>query len=254
MLKPIAAFFCAALISCTNSNTASMQASNDSTAKTSADATTSEEGFVAIFDGKTTTGWHSYGKTTIGKAWKVVDGALHLDTTNKKDWQIGDGGDIVSDKDYENFHLKLDWKIAPMGNSGVVFYIKEDTSYKYMWQTGMEMQVLDNGLATKAGHADGKLFTHRAGDLYDLLPSKEAVKPAGEWNAIEIVSNKGKLEFYMNGQLTLSTTMWDENWKSMIAISKFKAMKGFGTYNKGRIGLQDHGDAVWFKNIRIKEL
>jgi hypothetical protein len=116
------------------------------------------------------------------------------------------------------------------------------------------MQVLDNGTPTSLGHSDGKLYTHRAGDLYDLLASKEAVKPAGEWNEVEIVADKGKLDFYMNGQHTLSTNMWNDTWKQMIAISKFKDMKDFGTYKKGKIGLQDHGNDVWFRNIKIKRL
>lgn len=213
-----------------------------------------QEGWKSLFDGKTTKGWHTYGKQTIGKAWKVMDGTLHLDAASKKDWQTAEGGDIVSDEEYENFHLKLEWKISPKGNSGIVFFIKEIPEYQYMWQTGPEMQVLDNGTPTVLGHADAKLYTHRAGDLYDLLASKEAAKPAGEWNQIEIVANKGKLEFFMNGQKTLSTTMWNDQWKQMIAISKFKDMKGFGTYNKGRIGLQDHGDNVWFRNIKIRKL
>lgn len=213
------------------------------------------EEWISLFDGKTTSGWHTYGKTTIGKAWKVEDGTLHLDAASKKEWQTEEGGDIITDQEFDNFHLKLEWKISPKGNSGVIFYINEDASkYQYPWQTGPEMQVLDNGTPTRAGHSDGKLYTHRAGDLYDLLASQEAVKPAGEWNAVEIVANKGKLDFYMNGQHTLSTTMWNDTWKQMIAISKFKDMQGFGSFQKGKIGLQDHGNDVWFRNIKIKRL
>jgi hypothetical protein len=214
-----------------------------------------EEGFMPLFDGSTTKGWHTYGKSGIGKAWKAEGGTLHLDAAAKKDWQTQEGGDIVSDEEFENFHLKLDWKIAPKGNSGIIFYINEDLArYPYPWHTGPEMQVLDNGSPTVPGHADARLYTHRAGDLYDLIASKEMVKPAGEWNAVEIISNKGFLEFYMNGERTLTTVMWGDTWRAMLGQSKFKDMKDFGSYKKGRIGLQDHGDDVWFRNIRIKKL
>jgi uncharacterized protein YaiE (UPF0345 family) len=208
-------------------------------------------GFVSLFDGKTTAGWHTYGKTTIGEAWKVADGTLYLDTTKKEGWQTSQGGDIVTAEEYENFDLKLEWKIAPNGNSGIIFYINEDTSkYQYVWKTGPEMQVLDN-----AGHPDGKLIKHRAGDLYDLIScSKETVKGPGEWNQVEIISNKGKLDFYLNGTNVVSTTLWDDSWKALIAGSKFKDMPGFGTYKKGKIALQDHGNTVWYKNIKIKRL
>jgi hypothetical protein len=237
-----------AFFACNTTNQPTMNSDTNS-------ATKDDKEWVSLFDGKTTNGWHTYGKTTIGKAWKAEDGVLHLDAASKKEWQTAEGGDIISNQEFDNFHLKLDWKISPKGNSGVIFYINEDPAkYQYPWQTGPEMQVLDNGTATQLGHSDGKLYTHRAGDLYDLLAGKEVVKPAGEWNTVEIVANKGKLDFYMNGQHTLSTTMWNDIWKQMIGISKFKDMQGFGSFQKGKIGLQDHGDDVWFRNIRIKRL
>ncbi|MHC2991378.1 glycosyl hydrolase [Pontibacter sp. HJ8] len=212
---------------------------------------TTEEGFEPLFDGKTTQGWHTYGKSSIGKAWKVEDGTLRLDASNKKDWQTNEGGDILTEQAFDNFHLKLDWKIAKDGNSGIIFYAQEDTTkYDHAWQTGPEMQVLDN-----AGHPDAKINKHRAGDLYDLIASSpETVKPAGEWNQVEIISNNGQLEFYQNGEKVVSTTLWDDNWKKLIAGSKFKDMPGFGTFKSGKIALQDHGDNVWFRNIRIKRL
>jgi hypothetical protein len=212
-----------------------------------------EDGFVALFDGKSTAGWHSHKKTTAGKIWKVENGAIHLDPAVKKE-APSEGGDLVTNEEYENFHLKLDWKISPKGNSGIIFFINEDPKYNNTYETGMEMQVLDNGTPTSLGHSDAKIYTHRAGDLYDLMAAKDAAKPAGEWNTAEIVANKGKLDFYLNGQHTLSNKLWDDNWRNMIAISKFKSMPGFGKFNKGKISLQEHGDEVWFKNIMIKKL
>ncbi|WP_293302106.1 DUF1080 domain-containing protein [Pedobacter sp. UBA4863] len=206
-----------------------------------------KKGFTPLFDGKTTTGWHTYGKDFAGKAWNAEDGLLHFDPKLKNK----DGGDLVTDKEYGNFHLKLEWKVAPKANSGIIFYVKEDLSkYKQTYLTGPEMQVLDND-----GHPDGKITKHRAGDLYDMIKSKsEPVKAVGEWNLAEIISNKGKLTFKLNGKKVVETTMWDENWKNLIAGSKFAKWEGFGTYKTGKIALQDHGDEVWFRNIMIKEL
>ncbi|MDQ7950042.1 MAG: DUF1080 domain-containing protein [Pedobacter sp.] len=209
--------------------------------------TAKKKGFVKLFDGKTTTGWHTYLKTGVGSAWDVENGALHMSPTKKgKDG----GGDLVTDKEYSNFHLKYEWKVAPGANSGLIFYVHEDAKYKQTYLTGPEMQVIDND-----GHKDGKITKHRAGDLYDMLKSSsEPVKPVGEWNKAEIISDNGKLTFFLNGVKIVETTMWDDNWKALIAGSKFKTWEGFGTYKSGKIALQDHGDEVWYRNISIKEL
>lgn len=234
--------------SCATSKTTTM-ADNSTTANVLTNQE-KRDGWQLLFDGTTTTGWHTYGKTGIGKAWKAEDGTLRLDAASKKDWQTAEGGDIVTDKEYENFDLRLEWKIAPNGNSGIMFYVKEEPQYQYPWQTGPEIQVLDND-----GHPDAKIARHRAGDLYDLIAvSKETVKPVGEWNSVRIVSNKGKLDGYLNGEHVLNTTMWDDAWRQMIAGSKFKDMPGFGKFQSGKISLQDHGDNVWFRNIKIKTL
>ncbi|WP_246853643.1 3-keto-disaccharide hydrolase [Rufibacter aurantiacus] len=209
------------------------------------------EAWQPLFDGKTTQGWHTYGQAKVGKAWKVENGTLHLDAAHKQDWQPGDGGDIVTAESYGNFHLKLDWKIAANGNSGIILFVQDEpTKYPNTWSTGPEVQVLDN-----AGHPDAKIHKHRAGDLYDLIASNpETSKPAGEWNQVEIISNNGRLDIIQNGTKVVSTTLWDDNWKKMVAGSKFKDMAGFGAFKSGKIALQDHGDDVWYRNIMIKRL
>ena len=207
-----------------------------------------KDGWQLLFDGLSTDKWHSYGGKPVGNAWTISGGALHFDGSQKKDTIAQD---IVSNEEFENFHLKLEWKVDSNGNSGIMFYVNEDTAInKKPYWTGPEMQVLDN-----AGHPDAKILKHRAGDLYDLISSsKETVKPALEWNQAEIKSVNGKLDFYLNGENVVSTQMWDDNWKKMIAASKFRQWPGFGTYKKGKICLQDHGDKVWFRNIKIKKL
>jgi hypothetical protein len=205
------------------------------------------KGFKSIFDSKTTTGWHSYGKTTAGSAWKVEDGVLYFDP---KAATNGQGGDLVTDLEYENFHLKLEWKVAAKSNSGIIFYVNEDlTKFKNTYETGLEMQILDN-----EGHPDGKIEKHRAGDLYDLIKSTtEPVKPVGEWNSVDLVCKFGKLTMQLNGVKVVETTLWDANFKTLIEGSKFATWKDFATFKKGKISLQDHGDSVWFRNIMIKE-
>ena len=207
------------------------------------------EGWQLLFDGQTTNGWHTYGKSAAGSAWRVENGTLHFDPAVRQT-DASQGGDIVTNEEFDNFHLSLEWRVSPNGNSGIIFYVQEDTAkYKNTYNTGPEMQVLDN-----AGHPDAKIIKHRAGDLYDLITAKETVKPAGEWNHAEIRSDRGKLQFFLNGEQVLATTMWDDAWRTMIANSKFKEWPDFGTFRKGRIALQDHGDKVWYRNIKIRRL
>ncbi|EOR95795.1 putative secreted glycosyl hydrolase [Arcticibacter svalbardensis MN12-7] len=202
-----------------------------------------------LFDGQSTKGWHSYGQTTTGAAWKVEDGAIHLDAAAKAAGVAG--GDLVTDQEYKDFDLMLEWKISANGNSGIIFYVHDDKAkYPDTYNTGLEMQVLDND-----GHPDGKIPKHRAGDLYDLISSNtEPVKAVGEWNKAEIVSRKGKLELFLNGTKVVTTTLWDANWKKLVAGSKFASMPDFSIYKSGKIALQDHGNEVWYRNIKIKEL
>lgn len=209
-----------------------------------------KDGWKLLFDGKTLKGWHNFKSDKIGEAWAVVDGVIHLNKTQKEGFQVKGGGDIVTDGEFENYQLSVEWKIAACGNSGIIFNVIESPEYQYVWQTGPEMQVLDNTC-----HPDAKIDKHRAGNLYDLIASPtESVKPANEWNVAKIMSNKGNLELWLNGVLQVKTTMFTPEWEAMIKGSKFKDMPSFGKSKKGKISLQDHGDLVWFRNIKIKEI
>ncbi len=208
------------------------------------------EGWKLLFDGKTTNGWRNFKSDKISPAWKVRGGALTLDVTKKDGKRVEAGGDIVTEGEYENYELSLEWKIQACGNSGIIFNVKEGDAYDYVWKTGPEMQVLDNTC-----HPDAKITKHRAGDLYDLIScKKETVKPAGGWNVARLISNQGRYEFWLNGEKTVEFTMHTPQWNQLVAGSKFKDMPDFGKFTSGRISLQDHGDQVWFRNIKIKEL
>lgn len=204
-----------------------------------------KEGWKLLFDGTSTTGWRNYLSDKVTDRWKVSNGELYLDKS------VTNGtGDIITDGEFQDYELALDWKISPCGNSGVIFNVVEDEKFKNTYNSGPEMQVLDNTC-----HPDAKIAKHRAGDLYDLIAcSKETVKPAGEWNNARIVSKNAKMEFWLNGTKVVDFTMHTPEWKQMVANSKFKTMPGFAESRKGHIALQDHGDAVWFRNIKIREL
>jgi len=239
MKKLLIALFPVALLAC------------HSTGKTTGSSNTSAKqhnGWQVLFDGTSKNSWHIYNNKSDGAAWKVQDGVLYLDPVAKKSG--AGGGDLVTNEEYENFDLKLEWKIDSAGNSGVIFLTQEDPKYSASYLTGPEMQIIDNN-----GHRDAKIEKHRAGDLYDLIASTpENVHPLGQWNQIEIIINKGQLELYQNGVKVVATTMWNYTWTKLISSSKFRTWAGFGMFQKGRIALQDHGDGVAFKNIQIKRL
>lgn len=238
-----AGLFAACNSSSTNSNATDTVAVTD-TANSMQSGNTE---WIALFDGSTLAGWHSFGSDSAGLAWSVDSGTMHLNSAKK----AKGGGDLVSNDSFENFDLKLDWKISKGGNSGILFYVQDDKpKYGETYHTAPEMQVLDD-----ERHEDSKTPSHRAGSLYDMIQATPgAVKPAGEWNTAEIISNNGKLDFYLNGVHVVNTTYGDDAWKQMVANSKFKEWPEFGTFKSGHIALQDHGNDVWYKNIMIKKL
>lgn len=203
----------------------------------------------AIFNGKDFTGWHTFNKTgPISDKWVVEDGAMHLTAKG--------GGDLVTDVEFENFELELEWKIAEGGNSGVMWGVVEDAKFCCPYLTGPEMQVLDD-----ERHPDskaGKDGNHKAGSLYDMIPPAklDAVKPAMQWNKAKMSINykKNKGIFWLNGVQMVEFELTGPNWDAMVAKSKFAKWGDFAKYKKGKIALQDHGDKVWFRNITVKEL
>lgn len=209
------------------------------------------DGWKLLFDGKSLVGWHNYNKKDIGKSWIIQDGAIHLNSIQTPaGWKVEDGGDLVSDKKYKNFEFSCEWKINNCGNSGVFFNVVEDKKYQNTYLTGVEMQVLDN-----LCHPDSRYNKHRAGDLYDLKESKyNTVRSAGQWNEARIRQVNGKIDFWLNGVNIISAKIGDTEWNKMISLSKFKDWEGFAKTMEGHLALQDHGDKVWYRSIKIKEL
>lgn len=234
-----------AFFACKQSDKVPTQSQGKEVASTTASEGVQADGWTTLFNGENLDGWHVFNEADTDGKWKVQDGALHFDS--KAD---AEGGDIVTDGDYENFELMLDWKISECGNSGIMFGVQEDGNLEGTWHSAPEMQVLDNSC-----HPDAKIVKHRAGDLYDLIScSEETVKPAGEWNSIKITANDGSYKFYMNGLNVVSFEMFTPEWEEMVKNSKFFDKEHFGKYRKGKFALQDHGDDVWYRNIKIKEL
>ena len=212
-------------------------------AENSLTAAEREAGWQLLFDGTSMEHFRGFRKDEVPEGWQVQDGAITL---------AGKGaGDIVTKDQYEDFELSIDWKIAEGGNSGIFYHVSEDAAYDNTYNSGPEMQVLDD-----ERHPDAKRGVNgnrQAGSLYDLIPlSTPAVKPAGEWNTARLLVKVGKVEHWLNGKKVVEYELGTPEWNSMIAKSKFATMKGFGAEKKGHIALQDHGDPVWFRNIKIR--
>jgi hypothetical protein len=196
-------------------------------------------GFRLLFDGRTTAGWRGFRRDAAPSGWQVVDGALT---------RVASGGDLMTIEQFENFELRLGWMVAPGGNSGIFYRVTEDSNQTY--KTGPEMQVLDD-----ARHADGQSRLTSAGACYGLYPSPAGVvRPAGEWNEVRILVNGPHVEHWLNGQKVVEYELGSPDWRERVSRSKFRDWPGFGEARRGHIALQDHGDRVAYRNIRIRAL
>jgi hypothetical protein len=198
-------------------------------------------GWRPLFDGASLAGWRIYHGGAPTSGWQVQDGTIVR--------VAGPGvGDLVTSETFANFDLALDWKVAPGGNSGIIYRVDDSGDATYM--TGPEMQVLDD-----ERHADGKSPLTSAGAVYGLYPApRGVVKPAGEWNAARILVNGNHVEHWLNGKRMGQYELGSTEWMDKVKASKFDAWKGYGRSQTGRIALQDHGDVVSFRNIRIRVL
>lgn len=226
-----------------------------------------DEGFITIFNGENLDGWRGYGMDVPPTSWEVSDGAIHLKGSGTGEAQVEGGGDLIFAHKFQNFELQLEYKISEGGNSGI-FYLAQEVKdaegkeYLPIWQSCSEYQVLDN-----ARHPDAQLGVdgnRQAASLYDMIPAKpQNANPAGEWNQAKIMVYKGTVVHGQNGSNVLEYHLWTPKWTEMLQNSKFAEGGDFpyafnllnnmgGENHEGYIGLQDHGDDVWYRNIRIK--
>ena len=212
-----------------------------------------DDGWVLLFDGKTSKGWRGFKKETFPAAWKIENGTLHIQGSGRGEAGAQDGGDIVYDKIFSDFHLKVEWKVDSAANSGILYRGTEE--FDYIWKTGPEMQVLDN-----AHHPDAKLGKNgnrQSGSLYDLIPANpQNFKGFGEWNISEVLAEGKNIRHIMNGDTVVKYTIGSEKLAALIADSKWPGENPnwANIPMEGLIALQDHGDNVWYKNVKIKEL
>jgi len=197
------------------------------------------EGFTPLFNGVTLAGWRGYKQQHPPAGWAAESGMI-VRTTG--------GGDLITEQQFANFELRLDWKINPGGNSGIFYRGSEE--YEAIYWSAPEMQVLDDAV-----HADGQNRLTAAGADYGLYAAPAGVvKPAGEWNSVRIIVNGDHVEHWLNGQKVVEYEFGSADWTAKVAASKFSQWPGYGKNSRGHIGLQDHGDRAWFRAVRIKVL
>ena len=208
-----------------------------------------QEDWQELFNGKNLDGWKAYNSDELSDQWGVENGAIVFDPSE----DVAGPENLISESEFENFELSLEWKISEGGNSGVMWAVQESEEFSEPYLTGPEIQVLDN-----ERHPDRNNGLDRtAGALYDLVaPAKDVTNPAGEWNRevihIDYAQNEGWVE--LNGTRIVEFPLHGEEWEKLVDDSKFKDWEHFGKNQKGHIVLQDHGDKVWYRNIRIRKL
>ncbi len=202
-------------------------------------------GFRWLFDGTDASAWKGWRKDSIGPGWHVMDGMLMRQS------QDGVAGDIITRDTFANFELRLDWKLEPGGNSGIMYHVRNpqsDSEATYM--SGPEYQVLDD-----SGYADGRNRLTSAAADYGLYPSPAGiVRRPGQWNEARIIVNGPHVEHWLNGVKVVDYQLWSDDWKAKVAASKFRAWPEYGMSRSGHIALQDHSGPVYFRDIRIKVL
>lgn len=192
------------------------------------------------FDGTSLSSFRGYSTEKIGSGWSMTDGTLYFDGSKS--------GDAVTRQEFKNFELEFEWKVSEAGNSGVMYRVSLGDRKAYL--SGPEYQVLDDDR-----HPDGKIESHRAGSLYALyVPVNKTLKPVGQWNSSKIVLDGNKIEHWLNGDRVVEAELGSNDWKEKVAASKFKDWEKFGKNTKGHIAFQDHGDPVWYRNIKITRL
>jgi len=208
-------------------------------------------GWILLFNGENTDGWTGWNSESFPETgWEVMDGDLVVFASDGS--EAGLGGDIVSDGEYGDFELAFDFNVSPVGNSGI-FYRVVETPGRDLWHVAPEFQVLDDTAYIEMGTMD--MHTHLTGDNYDLHASSVAASnPIGEWNHARIVVDGAHVEHWLNGQMTVSYELWSPEWEALVAASKFVDYPEYGRATEGRIGIQDHGHEIRYKNIKLRPL
>lgn len=195
-------------------------------------------GWALLFDGETLNSWRGFKRSDAPAGWRVDEGTLALEPGIE-------GGDLVTVEEFSDFELRIQWKISPNGNSGIFFRVSEEVDRT--WESAAEMQVLDND-----GHPDGRNPLTSAGANYALhAPIANATRPVGSWNDVRLVVRGSHVEHWLNGQKVVEYELWTDDWKSMVAATKFAETPLYGLNERGHLALQDHGNRVWFRNIKI---